>query len=106
MPRATAERALGTLTPALSRRGRGRTLCASRETPLSPCGSRVGVRGDVNAGADHSTAWLVDLIEHAAVGEVHGLRLLPTAEHLVYGEQVHLGELTRILRRRRLQPRS
>ena len=35
---------------------------------------------------------VVDLVEHAAVGEVGFLRLLPAAEHLVDGDQVELGE--------------
>src|SRR3954463_9721996 len=35
---------------------------------------------------------LLDLIEHAAVREVGGLSLIPTAKHVVDGEQGDLGE--------------
>jgi hypothetical protein len=37
-------------------------------------------------------ARLVDLVEHAAVGEMSRLRLFPAAEHLIDGEKRDLRE--------------
>ena len=39
------------------------------------------------------SAWLIDLVEHSAIGEVRLLSLLPASEHLVDGEQGELREL-------------
>src|SRR5215470_10255668 len=44
-----------------------------------------------------SPARLVDLVEDAAIGKVPGLRLGPSAEYFVDGEQCHLGELLAVL---------
>src|SRR5690606_21794490 len=40
---------------------------------------------------------VVDLVEHATIGEVGVLRLLPATKHLIDGEQVHVGEADNIL---------
>ena len=42
---------------------------------------------------------MIELIEDTAVVEVNLLRLLPAAEHLVDGEEIHLGELPDVLGR-------
>jgi len=39
---------------------------------------------------------LLDLVEHAAVGEVGRLRLLPAAEHAVDRDEVELGKALEI----------
>ena len=61
---------------------------AGRPAPRRP-GARRGAAAGLLAG--------VDLVEHAAVGEVRLLRLGPAAEHLVDGEQARLRELLRVL---------
>ena len=49
---------------------------------------------------------LIDLVEHAAIGEVSLLRLRPSAEHLVDGKEAELRKLLRILVRGRRSDRG
>src|ERR1043165_1909830 len=53
--------------------------------------------GEVSMG--NSTVGALELIEDAAIGEVRLLRLLPTAENFVDGEQVQLRKVRRVFLR-------
>src|SRR4029078_8777921 len=67
-----------------------------RRTPATGRGSGASLRIGLASTLSILPA-LGDLVEKAAVGEVGLLRLRPAAEHLVDGEELHLGELGPIL---------
>src|SRR5690606_10234074 len=69
-----------------------RVMPMLRPNPGSTRGRRRGVAADVCRTALTGLLARLDLVEHAAIGEVLGLRLLPGTEGLADGDQLHLRE--------------